>query len=177
MVCRSCRLAFWAFHCKVRWYGISCCCSCWCSPLSGPTTCFVHLLVAPFVRCMMPRSPRLPSVLMYAATRVFVLSTALTGLMGALYAHYAGFITPASASFTHSVQFVMMAVIGGIGSVAGAVLGAVIVTLLPNLLAGAAEYEVLVVGLILLSTVLLLPRGMVPTLTAWYRGRKGRKAS
>lgn len=109
--------------------------------------------------------------------RVFVLSTALTGLMGALYAHYAGFITPASASFTHSVQFVMMAVIGGIGSVAGAVLGAVIVTLLPNLLAGAAEYEVLVVGLILLSTVLLLPRGMVPTLTAWYRGRKGRKAS
>ena len=109
--------------------------------------------------------------------RVFVLSTALTGLMGALYAHYAGFITPASASFTHSVQFVMMSVIGGIGSVAGAVLGAVIVTLLPNLLAGAAEYEVLVVGLILLSTVLLLPRGMVPTLTAWYRGRKGRKAS
>lgn len=109
--------------------------------------------------------------------RVFVLSTALTGLMGALYAHYAGFITPASASFTHSVQFVMMAVIGGIGSIAGAILGAVIVTLLPNLLAGAAEYEVLVVGLILLSTVLLLPRGMVPTLTAWYRGRKARRAS
>jgi branched-chain amino acid transport system permease protein len=70
-----------------------------------------------------------------------------------------------------------MVVVGGFGSIVGAVLGALIVTLLPNLLAGAAEYETMVVGAILLATVLLLPRGLVPTLRGWYRGRFLRRAS
>lgn len=104
--------------------------------------------------------------------RIFVLSGAVAGLMGALYAHYAGFITPASASFVHSVQFLMMAVIGGIGSIGGAVLGAAIVTLLPNLLAGVAEYETLVVGGGLFAAVLFMPRGIVPTLRDRWRARR-----
>lgn len=103
--------------------------------------------------------------------RIFVLSAAIAGLMGALYAHYAGFITPASASFVHSVQFLMMAVIGGIGSIGGAVLGAAIMTLLPNLLAGAAEYETLVLGSVLFAAVLFMPRGIVPTLRDRWRAR------
>lgn len=103
--------------------------------------------------------------------RIFVLSGAIAGLMGALYAHYAGFITPASASFVHSVQFLMMAVIGGIGSIGGAVLGAAIMTLLPNLLAGAAEYETLVLGSVLFAAVLFMPRGIVPTLREHWRAR------
>jgi branched-chain amino acid transport system permease protein len=109
--------------------------------------------------------------------RIFVLSGSMAGLMGALYAHYVGFITPAEASFVHSVKYLMMVVVGGFGSIVGAVLGALIVTLLPNLLAGAAEYETMVVGAILLATVLLLPRGLVPTLRGWYRGRFLRRAS
>ena len=72
----------------------------------------------------------------------------------------------------HSVQFLMMAVVGGIGSIAGAVLGAAIVTLLPNLLAGAAEYETLVVGAVLLAAVLFMPRGVVPTLLDGWRARR-----
>ncbi len=104
--------------------------------------------------------------------RIFVLSGAIAGLMGALYAHYAGFITPASASFVHSVQFLMMTVIGGIGSIGGAVLGAAIVTLLPNLLAGVAEYETLVVGGGLFAAVLFMPRGIVPTLRDRWRARR-----
>jgi branched-chain amino acid transport system permease protein len=104
--------------------------------------------------------------------RIFVLSGAIAGLMGALYAHYAGFITPASASFVHSVQFLMMAVIGGIGSIGGSVLGAAIVTLLTNLLAGAAEYETLVVGGGLFAAVLFMPRGIVPTLRDRWRARR-----
>lgn len=103
--------------------------------------------------------------------RIFVLSGAIAGLMGALYAHFAGFISPAAASFVHSVQFLMMAVIGGIGSIGGAVLGAAIVTLLPNLLANAAEYETLVVGGVLFAAVLFMPRGIVPTLRDRWRAR------
>ena len=104
--------------------------------------------------------------------KIFIISAVLTGLMGALYAAYSGFITPGIASFTHSIHFLMMAVIGGLGSIAGAVVGAVLVTLLPNLLAGSAEYEGLVIGLILLTSVLRMPRGIVPSFVYWYRGRK-----
>jgi branched-chain amino acid transport system permease protein len=109
--------------------------------------------------------------------RIFTLSGALAGLMGALYAHYSGFITPQAASFVHSVQFLMMAVIGGVGSIAGAVVGAAIVTLLPNLLAGAAEYETLAVGLLLLLSVVLMPRGIVPTLRRAWSARTARRAA
>ncbi len=104
--------------------------------------------------------------------RIFVFSGAVAGPMGALYAHYTGFITPAASSFMHSVQFLMMAVVGGIGSIAGAVLGAAIVTMLPNLLAGAAEYETLAVGAVLLAAVLFMPRGVVPTLLGGWRARR-----
>ena len=104
--------------------------------------------------------------------RIFVFSAAIAGFMGALYAHYSGFVTPDAASFLHSVQFLMMAVVGGIGSIAGAVLGAGIVTLLPHLLAKAAEYETLVVGGILFAVVLLMPRGIVPTLRERWLARR-----
>jgi len=104
--------------------------------------------------------------------RIFVFSAAIAGFMGALYAHYSGFVTPDAASFLHSVQFLMMAVVGGIGSIAGAVLGAGIVTLLPHLLAKAAEYETLVVGCILFAVVLLMPRGIVPTLRERWLARR-----
>lgn len=109
--------------------------------------------------------------------RIFTLSGAVAGLMGALYAHYAGFVTPQAASFVHSVQFLMMAVIGGVGSIAGAVIGASIVTLLPNLLADAAEYETLAVGLLLLLSVVLMPRGIVPSLQRAWAARRARSGA
>lgn len=96
--------------------------------------------------------------------KVFVLSCALAGLMGALYAHYTSFITPAATSIVRSLEYVMMVVIGGIGSLAGAVVGAVIVTLLPQILSGMEQYETLLVGSILLGSILLLPSGIIPTL-------------
>lgn len=96
--------------------------------------------------------------------RVFVFSCGLVGLMGALYGHYSGFITPAAASFVRSVEYVMMVVVGGIGSVSGAVVGAGIVTLLPHALASMEHYEILIIGCILLFAILFMPKGLVPTL-------------
>ncbi|MFH1872910.1 MAG: branched-chain amino acid ABC transporter permease [Pseudomonadota bacterium] len=101
--------------------------------------------------------------------RIFVLSATLTGLMGALYAHYSGFITPTLASFNNSIEYVLMVVVGGLGSIAGAVLGAVIVTLLPTLLAGVDEYETLVAGSVLFATVLFMPDGIVPSVQTWLK--------
>ncbi len=106
--------------------------------------------------------------------KVFVLSCGLTGLMGALYAHYAAFITPAATSLVRSIEYVMMVVVGGIGSIAGAVVGAGIVTLLPQALAGFEKFEILLVGCVLLVSILFLPKGLVPELARLVGRIKGR---
>ena len=66
--------------------------------------------------------------------RVSVITAVLAALAGALMAHYAGFITPAKASFMHSGELVIMVVFGGMASVFGAVVGAALLAVLPQLL-------------------------------------------
>ena len=100
---------------------------------------------------------------------VFVLSAVFASIAGALTAHYAGFITPAKASFMHSVELVIMVVFGGMASVFGAVVGAAVLTMLPQLLTVLKDYEMMVFGVVLIATMVFLPQGIVPTLTRWLR--------
>jgi branched-chain amino acid transport system permease protein len=103
--------------------------------------------------------------------QVFTLSATLAALAGALMAHYAGFITPAKASFLHSVELVIMVVFGGLASVFGAVVGAAVMTLLPQLLTALKDYEMMVFGAVLVATMVLFPQGLVPTVARWWGGR------
>ena len=102
---------------------------------------------------------------------VFVLSAVFASLMGGLAAHYSGFITPSEASFFRSIEFVTMVVLGGMASTYGAVAGAAILTLLPQLLAGFEDFEMVIFGLVLMGTVIFMPRGLVPTLARCF-GRR-----
>ncbi|MBA1147455.1 branched-chain amino acid ABC transporter permease [Ectothiorhodospiraceae bacterium WFHF3C12] len=102
---------------------------------------------------------------------VFVISAVFAALMGVVTAFYSGFITPDLASFFHSIEFVTMVVVGGMASTFGAIIGAVILTLLPQLLTGFDEYEAMVFGAILMATMIFLPKGLLPSLAA--RLRKG----
>lgn len=95
---------------------------------------------------------------------VFVISALFAATAGVLTAHYAGFITPAKASFLHSVELVIMVVFGGMASIWGAVLGALVLTLLPQLLTVFKDYEMMVFGAVLVTTMVFFPRGVVPTL-------------
>lgn len=95
---------------------------------------------------------------------LFVVSAVFASIMGSLTAHYAGFITPQQAGFFHSIELVTMVVLGGMASTYGAVIGAVLLTLLPQLLTGLEEYEMVIFGLILMLTLIFMPRGLVPTL-------------
>ncbi|MEO8546448.1 MAG: branched-chain amino acid ABC transporter permease [Burkholderiaceae bacterium] len=104
--------------------------------------------------------------------QVFVLSAVLAALAGALTAHYAGFLTPAKASFMHSVELVIMVVFGGMASVFGAVLGAAALTILPQFLTVLKEYEMMVFGAVLVATMIFFPQGVVPTLQSWWRQRR-----
>jgi len=94
----------------------------------------------------------------------FVLSAALAAFAGALTAHYAGFITPAKASFLHSIELVTMVVFGGMASSFGAVVGAAVLTTLPQLLTVFKEYEMVMLGAVLMLTMIFMPQGLVPTL-------------
>ena len=101
--------------------------------------------------------------------RVFVISALYAAIAGVLTAHYAGFITPSKASFLHSVELVIMVVFGGMASVWGAVLGAAVLTLLPQFLTVFKDYEMMVFGAVLIATMVFFPRGVVPTLARLFR--------
>lgn len=96
--------------------------------------------------------------------RVFVLSAVLASVMGSLTAHYVGFLTPGAAGFFHSIELVTMVVVGGMASVFGSIVGAAILTTLPQLLSTFEGWETVVFGVILMLTMIFLPKGLVPTL-------------
>jgi len=100
--------------------------------------------------------------------QIFMFSAALGGLAGFLYAHFVLFISPGSFDFMSSIKLVTMVVIGGMASILGAILGAVFITVLPELLHGFAEYEMIVYGLILMVTMIFMPQGLTKGLIDIY---------
>jgi branched-chain amino acid transport system permease protein len=104
--------------------------------------------------------------------QVFTLSAVFAALAGALTAHYAGFITPTKATFLHSVELVIMVVFGGMASIFGAVVGAAVMTVLPQVLTVLKDYEMMVFGAVLVATMVLFPEGIVPTLARRFGGSK-----
>lgn len=97
---------------------------------------------------------------------IFVLSATIASLMGSLTAHYVGFVTPNLADFFHSIELVTMVVIGGMASVYGSVIGAVLLTALPQLLVSFEGWETVAFGAILMLCMIFMPKGLVPTLAA-----------
>ncbi len=92
---------------------------------------------------------------------VFVISVVITTIAGSLYAFFSGFISPQEASFSHSIELVVMVVLGGLGRVYGALFGAVILTTLPQLLTAFEDYETLVFGVIIILVMIFMPKGIV----------------
>jgi branched-chain amino acid transport system permease protein len=90
----------------------------------------------------------------------YTLSAALTGLAGGFYAHLVGYLGPETFNLHRSVEALVMAVVGGLGTLSGPVLGAVLFTYLPEQLQFFADYQFMVYGLILLLSFVLLPRGL-----------------
>lgn len=91
---------------------------------------------------------------------IFMFSAALGAVAGFLYAHFVLFISPESFGFMFSIKIVTMVVIGGMASVWGALLGAAVLTLLPEVLHGLAEYEMIIFGLILMVVMIFMPQGL-----------------
>ena len=99
---------------------------------------------------------------------IFVLSAVFASLMGSVTAHYVGFVSPNFADFFHSIELVTMVVIGGMASVYGSLVGAVLLTALPQALATFEGWETVVFGAILMGAMIFLPKGLVPTLASKF---------
>jgi branched-chain amino acid transport system permease protein len=103
---------------------------------------------------------------------VFVVSAMFASIVGSLFAHKNGFITPDISGFFHSVELVTMVVLGGMASTFGALVGAVILTLLPQVLAAVEQYEAMILGAIMMGTMIFMPKGLVPSLAAKFKRKE-----
>jgi branched-chain amino acid transport system permease protein len=101
----------------------------------------------------------------------FVISAVYASVSGSLLALQNKFITPDVAGYMHSIEMVTMAVLGGAGSVLGAIFGAVILTTLPQVLTVFQEYEQLTLGLIMMLVMIFMRDGLLPSLMRRLVGR------
>lgn len=102
---------------------------------------------------------------------IFVISAVYASLAGSLFAHYMEFITPGEADLLYSFEILIVVLLGGMGSIFGAIVAAAILISMPHLLSQFHDYEMLIFGLVLVFVMMFLPRGIVPTIVEKFRRR------
>src|ERR1700733_1648901 len=107
-------------------------------------------------------------------TWMFTLGAVFAGVAGALFVHYISFISPDTYRVDFSILMVMILALGGKDSLMGALIGAVIVTIVPILLAEYDQYSTLVFGILFLAVVMFLPRGIAGSVEGLFARIKRR---
>ncbi len=102
----------------------------------------------------------------------FVLSAVYAAVAGAYLAMFDGLVTPEAAGFLRSIEFVTMAVLGGLGSTLGGIVGAALLVLLPQLLTVFHDYEHIALGLVMIVVMIFVPAGIVPSLATLFGWRR-----
>lgn len=93
----------------------------------------------------------------------FSLGAAIAGIAGCIFASKQGTVSPDSFDFILSVMVLAMIVLGGLGSIRGAILGAIVLTILPELLRDFLTYRMLIFGAAMILIMLFRPQGIVGT--------------
>lgn len=106
--------------------------------------------------------------------QIFALSAGLSAVAGSLYAHTMTFVSPASFGFNFSVELVTMVIIGGLASIYGSLLGAALLTVLPELLRAFQDYDIIVYGLLLVVMTMYMPGGLVKGVPRMFMALKSR---
>lgn len=109
-------------------------------------------------------------------SHALMISFFMAGIAGALWAHSTGYIAPESFQFDQSILILAIIVVGGLGSLPGAVLGAVLLIGLPEVLRPLGDYRMFTVGLVMFLTIVLRPSGLWPEVMAlrWLQRRPAR---
>ena len=93
-------------------------------------------------------------------TIAFAISAFYTGVAGGLFAYLITFLSPDAFSIELSIDFIAMIVIGGMGSILGSIIGAVILTGMQQILAGLLDLQILIFGISLIVFMIFMPRGI-----------------
>jgi len=101
---------------------------------------------------------------------IFIISAVYASVAGSYLALFNGLVTPDVAGFLRSIELVAMVVLGGMGSIFGSLVGAVVLVVLPQVLTIFHEYEQALLGLIVMVFMIFLRRGIVPSLAASFAG-------
>jgi len=109
----------------------------------------------------------------FLKSECFVIAAFVAGVAGSLYAHEVRYLAPNDFTFWKSIEILIMVVIGGVGSLAGAILGAAVVVGLPEFLRGIGDYRMLVFGAILIATMLFGEGGLAAICTTLGRRLRG----
>ncbi len=104
----------------------------------------------------------------------FVFSGAVAGLAGAMLAHFIGYVSPDSFGINQSILILTQVLIGGIYTISGAVVGAVLLLVVTELLRDFANLQLLMYGLAMLLVILFFPKGLVGETAEWWQRRAGR---
>lgn len=107
--------------------------------------------------------------------QLFILSAGYASVAGSFYAHYLNFISPSDVSVFFSIKIVIMVVIGGLTNLWGALIGASVLTILPEALTVFEDYDILMFGGILVLMMLFMPKGLgsrIPLLIGLFRSQK-----
>ena len=114
--------------------------------------------------------------------RAFVFSAFFAGVAGGLFAMKNGTINAGELGFQRSFDFVIMVVLGGLGSVSGAALAGILVTLLPEWLRSVHDYRMVIYALMLIVVMIVRPQGLLglrelwdylPTRLRWWERTRG----
>lgn len=100
----------------------------------------------------------------------FTTSSFIAGVAGGFYAHYFGVISPSVMGLGPMALFVAMLVVGGLGTFSGPIVGTAVILIVSEYLRDYDELRLIIVGVILLATIVIAPRGLVPAFTGgWQR--------
>ncbi|HEY6194275.1 MAG TPA: branched-chain amino acid ABC transporter permease [Candidatus Eisenbacteria bacterium] len=108
----------------------------------------------------------------------FVMGAFFAGVAGGLFAHFLSYLNPSSFTFLKSIEVIAMVVLGGMGSISGSVIAAVVLTLLPEVLRPVKEFRMVIYSLMLIVLMITRPQGLLGTRELsldWLLGR-GRAA-
>lgn len=99
---------------------------------------------------------------------VFIISAVIMGIAGAFYAQYIHYIDPSLFTTSTSMNLLLMAIFGGLGSIPGSILGATVLTVLPETIRFLQEYRNLIYGILIVLLMLLKPSGLLGNVNMEY---------
>jgi branched-chain amino acid transport system permease protein len=106
----------------------------------------------------------------------FVLGAFFAGVAGGLFAHFLSYLNPSSFTFLKSIEVIAMVVLGGMGSISGSVIAAIVLTLMPEVLRSLKDYRMVIYSLMLIVLMITRPQGLMGTRElslSWLTAKRG----